>query len=93
MDENLSNMITLNDESGNPVRFEFLDLVEYDEEEYVVLLPEEGDGEVVILRVDHTDPDNEEEIYTGVQDDETLEAVFNIFKEKFKEQFDFLDEA
>lgn len=42
MDENLSNIIVLNDENGNAVRFEFLDLIEYDAEEYVILLPEDG---------------------------------------------------
>ena len=36
MDENLSNMITLNDEDGNPARFEFLDLIEYEAEEYIM---------------------------------------------------------
>lgn len=91
MDENLSNIIVLNDENGNAVRFEFLDLIEYDAEEYVVLLPESGDGEVVILQVDHSDPDSEEESYLGVEDEETLEAVFGIFKEKFKDEFDFVD--
>ena len=90
MDENLSNIITLNDENGNAVRFEFLDLIEYDAEEYIVLLPEEGD-EVVILRVDNTDPDSEEETYLGVEDDEMLQAVFGIFKEKFKDEFNFAD--
>lgn len=91
MDENLSNIITLNDENGNEVRFEFLDLIEYGEEEYIVLLPESEDGEVVILQVDHSDPDSEEESYLGVEDEETLEAVFGIFKEKFKDEFDFVD--
>ena len=91
MDENLSNIITLNDENGNEVRFEFLDLIEYGEEEYIVLLPESEDGEVVILQVDHTDPDSEEENYLGVEDEETLQAVFGIFKEKFKDEFNFED--
>lgn len=92
MDENLSNIITLNDENGNAVRFEFLDLIEYDAEEYIILLPENGDGEVVILRVDHTSPDSEEENYLGVEDEETLQAVFGIFKEKYKDEFEFADE-
>ena len=38
--EEVDNIIVLNDEDGNEVRFEFLDLVELDDEEYVVLLPE-----------------------------------------------------
>ena len=35
LDLDLDNIITLNDEDGNPVQFEFLDLVEYQGKEYV----------------------------------------------------------
>lgn len=35
--EELDNIIILNDEDGNEVEFEFLDLIEYEGEEYVVL--------------------------------------------------------
>ena len=95
MEEELDNVIVLNDEDGNEVKFEFLDLVELDEEEYVVLLPivenEEDDGEVVILKLEDTDEDSEEESYVGVEDEETLNKVFEIFKEKFKDEFDFVD--
>ena len=44
-DEELDNIIVLNDEQGNEVQFEFLDLVELDNEEYVVLLPVTDEGE------------------------------------------------
>ena len=69
------NMIILNDEEGKEVRFEFLDLIELDNEQYVVLLPAEDKhgeepGEVVILQ---------------------LNKVFEMFKEKFKDEFDFVD--
>ena len=95
-EEEFDNIISLNDENGNEVKFEFLGLVEYDGEQYVVLLPvleegEEDDGEVVILRVDDSDDDSEEEAYVSVDDEETLIKVFNIFKEKFKDEFDFVD--
>lgn len=97
MEEELDNVIVLNDEEGNEVKFEFLDLVELDEEEYVVLLPiaeneeAEGDGEVVILKLEDTEEDSEEESYVGVEDEEILNKVFSIFKEKFKDEFDFVD--
>ena len=99
MDENfeneeLDNIVSLNDENGNEVKFEFLDLVELENEQYVVLLPvleegEEDDGEVVILKVE----DSDEESYVSVDDEDTLMKVFNIFKEKFKDEFDFVDDA
>lgn len=95
-DDNLDNVIILNDEEGNEVQFEFLDLIEYNSEEYVVLLPvedenEEDPGEVVILKVEETEGD-EEESYVGIEDQEELNAVFQIFKDKFKDEFSFVDE-
>lgn len=97
--EETDNIIILNDEDGNEVKFEFLDLVELDEEEYVVLLPvteegEEDEGEVVILKLEDTDEDEdgETESYVGVDNEETLNKVFAIFKEKYKDEFNFVDE-
>ena len=92
--EELDNIIVLNDENGNEIEFEFLDLIEYEGEEYVVLLPndEEDDaGEVVILKLEDTDSE-EEESYVSVDDEEVLQNVFDIFKEKFKDEFNFIDE-
>ncbi len=93
MDE--ENIIVLNDEDGKEVRFEFLDLIELDDEEYVVLLPADEDsdepGEVVILKVEDTDSDSDEESYVGVEDEEILSKVFQMFKDKFKDEFDFVD--
>ena len=93
----IDNIVVLNDEEGNEVQFEFLDLVELDDEEYVVLLPvteegEEEEGEVVILKLEDTDEDSEEESYVGVEDEEILNKVFEIFKEKYKDEFNFVDE-
>lgn len=92
-DSDLDNIITLNDEKGNPVQFELLDLVEYRGKEYVILLPTEENledsGEVVILEV--IDMDGGKESYISVDDEEDLQAVFNIFKEKFISEFDFID--
>lgn len=91
----MDNIITLNNESGE-VRFEFLDLVEYNGDEFVVLLPADDpdeSGEVVILKLDTIDEDAEEESYIGVEDEDTLQAVFNMFKDKFKDEFDFEDEG
>lgn len=95
--EELDNIVILNDEEGNEVKFEFLDLVELDDEEYVVLLPiteegEEEEGEVVILKVEDTDDEEaDEESYVSIEDEEVLNKVFEIFKEKFKDDFDFVD--
>ncbi|MFR2570814.1 MAG: DUF1292 domain-containing protein [Clostridia bacterium] len=93
--EDLDNIVILNDEDGNEVKFEFLDLIELDDEEYVVLLPivedEDVEGEVVILKVEDTDENSDEESYISVEDEDVLNKVFEIFKEKFKDDFDFVD--
>ena len=53
--EELDNIVILNDEEGNEVKFEFLDLVE-------------------------------------LEDEEILNKLFEIFKEKYKDEFNFVDE-
>ena len=91
--EEIDNIIVLNDENGEEVPFEFLDLIEYDGEEYVVLLPVEEDeeaDEVVILKLEDTG-NEEEESYVSVDDEEILNTIFEMFKEKFKDEFNFVD--
>lgn len=92
MSKELDNIITLNDEEGNEMPFEFLDLIDYQGKEYVILLPvdKSEDGEVVILEVDEAD-ENRLESYVSVENEDTLNAVFEIFKEKFKDEFNFVD--
>ena len=83
------NLVTLLDEDGNEVQFEFLDLEQYQEKEYVILLPAgDTDGEVVILQVEELDDENE--AYIGVDDPDVLEAVFARFKAKFSDEYDFV---
>lgn len=68
-------LITLADEEGNEVEFEFLDVVEYEGEEYIVLIEndEEAD-EVVILKINPIDDETEE--YASIDDEELLEKLF-----------------
>ena len=95
-EQELDNILVLNDEEGNEVEFEFLDLIEYEGEEYVILLPVEDEeeaeepGEVVILKLEDTENEDEES-YVSVEDEDILNAVFEKFKEKFKDDFNFVD--
>ena len=79
-------IITLTDENGEDMDFEFLDLVEYEGKRYAVLLPpvEDVEGE--------DENEDEEVLILQVEDDDILTAVFDIFKEKFKDEFDFAEE-
>ena len=89
MEEEVS-ILTLTDENGADVNFEYLDCIEYQGKEYLVLLPEEEDAaELVILEVEPVD--EEVENYLAVEDEAVLEAVYGIFKEKYKDIMSFED--
>ena len=85
-------IIVLIGEDGEEVEFEHLDTVELNGNEYVVLLPmdEEEDeevDEVVILKVDHNEAG--EDSFITVDDDDELNRVFEEFKSKMEEEYDF----
>jgi uncharacterized protein YrzB (UPF0473 family) len=89
--EEFDNILTLKDEKGNEIPFEFLDLIDYNDHEYVVLLStDENEDEVLILEVVE-DENEDEEAYIGIEDEDVLNAVFEIFKERNKDDFDFTD--
>ena len=82
-------LITLEDEEGNEVEFEFLDVVEYEGEEYIVLIENDEDAdEVVILKINTIDDETEE--YASIDAEELLEKLFNIFKSKYEGEIDFV---
>lgn len=81
-------MITLTDEDGTETQFEYLDCIEYRGKEYLILLPAGDDSaEIIILEIEPVDEENEN--YVSVSDQETLDAVFGIFKERYKDVFTF----
>lgn len=83
-------VLLLTDENGDEIAFEYLDCIEYEGKEYLVLMPmEEDSGEVVILEVEPVDEENEN--YLAIEDEALLNTIFEIFKEKFKDQLEFED--
>ena len=90
LQEEETSIITMTDENGEEVNFEYLDCVEYEGKEYLVLIPaEEESNEIVILEVEPVD--EELENYLAVENEETLNAVYQIFKERFQDVLDFAD--
>ena len=88
--EEQEGIITLSNENGEEVEYQFIDSITYENAEYVVLLPvDEEDCEVVILAVEADD--DEMENYVFVDDEEILEGVYAIFKERFADELDFED--
>ena len=86
--EEESSTITLTDENGHDVTFDYLDCLESEGKEDLVLMPAEDDSnEVVILEVEPVDEENEN--YLAVEDEEILDAVYGIFKEKYKDVLTF----
>ena len=90
LQEEESSLLTLTDENGVETTFEYLDCVEYQGKEYLVLIPAEEDAEeIVILEIEPVDEENEN--YMAVEDEAILEAVFEIFKERYKDVLNFAE--
>ena len=87
-EEEETSILTLTDENGQDVDFEYLDCIEYEGTEYLVLMPE-GEDEIVIMEIEPVDEENEN--YLAVEDEAVLDAVYAIFKEKFKDILTFED--
>ena len=90
LEEEEASILTLTDENGNDVDFEYLDCLEYQGKEYLVLMPfDEPTTEIVIMEIEPVDEENEN--YLAVEDEKTLTAVYEIFKEKYKDVLTFED--
>ena len=90
LQEEESNLISLTDENGVETTFEYLDCIEYQSKEYLVLIPAEEDAdEIVILEIEPVDEENEN--YLAVDDESVLDAVYAIFKDRFKDILTFGD--
>lgn len=89
-EEEESSILTLTDENGVDMDFEYLDCIEYEGKEYLVLMPaDEAETQIVILEVQPVDEENEN--YLAVDDEAVLDAVYGIFKEKYKDVLTFED--
>lgn len=96
MSEDMDNIVVLLDDEGNELKFEVLDIIEKDDNEYAVGVEadvdEDEDAEestVLIMRIIHAN--DEEDILEPIEDKAELDAVFEIFKERMEDQFDFED--
>ena len=86
--EEEESILTLTDENGVETEFEYLDCIEYEGTEYLVLLPVDSD-EIVILEVEPVDEENEN--YIAVESEDTLDAVYEIFKARYQDLLTFED--
>lgn len=90
LEQEESSILTLTDENGQDVDFEYLDCIEYQGKEYLVLMPaDEVSTEIVILEVEPVDEENEN--YLSVEDEDILGEVYSIFRERYKDVLTFED--
>ena len=84
LQEEEQNILVLTDENGVDVEFEYLDCIEYGGKEYLALMPVVEDAnEIVILEVEPVDEETEN--YLAVTDEAVLDAVYSIFKDRYKD--------
>ncbi len=80
-------IITLTDNSGEEESFGFLDIIEYEDEEFIVLYPMNDDeGQLLILKVEEDATSDEYDSYVGIEDDDLVQAVFQAYLEKHKDE-------
>lgn len=89
LEEQEDNIIYLTDENGNDTAFEYMDVIEYEGKEYLLLMPTDDSNEIVILEIEPVDEETEN--YVSVEDEAVLNAVYAIFKDKYKDILIFED--
>ena len=85
-DEELDFTVRFTDTDGVKGEYEFLDIVYLDEIEYIVVSPLDDDGYVDIFRVQYL---GAEERYIRETDDKILDEVFEVFRLKNEDEYDF----
>lgn len=91
--EEEDNIVELTDEDGCVVRFEYITTVDYEGDNYVVLMPldeehpedeQEEEAEVVILKIEQDE--NGEDTYVTVDDEDVNQTVFERFLAMLEEE-------
>lgn len=80
------------EEDGTEYVFECLDTVEYEDNEYAVMLPldDADDGYVLVMQIEYNE--EEAEFCVIVEDEAIVDAVFDLFKEQNADLFEFDEE-
>ena len=81
-------IFTLEDDLGNEVEFELLDVITYKNEEYAVLVENVPDvKDFTILKIDSIN--DKEEVYVGIDDEALVQKIFDIFKKNHPDDFNY----
>ena len=94
--EERENIVVLIDEEGNEMPFEVLDIIEDGGNRYAAGLAaddaENDDEEATVLIMRIVPANDEEDILEPIEDESELERIFEIFKTRMEEDFEFEDE-
>ena len=81
--------IRLRGADGRTVWFDYLTDIKYNEEKYAVMLPLTGEEYVYIFQIKPGSRPTAPDRYLPVEDPAVLDAVFGIFRERFRDEFTF----
>ncbi|MBR5218543.1 MAG: DUF1292 domain-containing protein [Clostridia bacterium] len=91
--EERENIIVLFDDEGNELHLEVLDIIEEDDNRYAVgvdVNQDEEEDTVLIMRIIEAGED--EDILEPIDDEKELQHIFDVFKERMQDQFEFVEE-
>ncbi len=90
-EEEYEDVVVMTDDEGNEFVYDIAARIEKNDNEYVVLVPQdEEDEEVVILRSVIIDDETEE--FQPEEDEALTDEIFEEFKEMFTDEFNFTDD-
>ena len=89
-DNEFGQEIELTADDGTVQKFELLDVIDYQDNTYAVLLPipEDEEEEVCFIVLQIEEIDDEYDNYLNVDDDDIVQAVFKIFTDKNPDFFE-----
>ena len=81
------------DEDGNVEKFEVLDFIEVEGNDYAVLLPVTDNEEELMVHILEVveELDSDYDTYVGIDDQELVDKIYALFMEKHKDDFNFVD--
>ena len=82
--------VSFTDEQGRANNFEILAVIEYNGVDYAVMLPENDspsyNGLLYIFEIAE-ELDSDTDTYVGVEDDEIIQAVYDLFMDEVEKEF------
>lgn len=85
-------ILQLQGENGEVVEFELIGTISHEGNEYVAMIPADmEDDNICFLSVTPDPDDPESELFNGVKDEALVNTLYELFKEKYKDDFNFTD--